>query len=105
MLTEGQLLRLQRLVIGGDTRFLRLGRRVDGGFVGGRDRDTNAPLPDHISAGPDDLAALTNDEVSAIETIYADLGLAEFWPYFFARNSAQYASRLPISRSNPRSFG
>lgn len=58
VLTEDQLLRLQRLVIGGDTRFVRLGRRVEGGFVGGRDRDTNAPLPDHISARPDDLAAL-----------------------------------------------
>jgi Fic/DOC family len=57
-LSEDLLLRLQRLVIGRDTRFLRLGWRVQGGFVGTRDRDTNAPLPDHLSARPDDLADL-----------------------------------------------
>lgn len=57
-LTEDQLLRLQRLVIGRDTRFLHLGWRVQGGFVGSRDRDTNAPLPDHISAKHEDLPAL-----------------------------------------------
>jgi hypothetical protein len=52
------LLRLQRLVIGEDTRFLRLGWRSQGGFVGARDRDTHAPLPDHVSARPKDLGAL-----------------------------------------------
>jgi Fic/DOC family len=57
-LTEDRLLRLQRLVIGRDTRFQHLGWRVQGGFVGSRDRDTNAPLPDHVSARPVDLAAL-----------------------------------------------
>jgi hypothetical protein len=57
-LTEDALLRLQRLVIGRDTRFLHMGWRTHGGFVGSRDRETNAPLPDHVSARPDDLAAL-----------------------------------------------
>jgi hypothetical protein len=57
-LTEDALLRLQRLVIGRDTRFLHLGWRTQGGFVGARDRETNAPLPDHVSARADDLAAL-----------------------------------------------
>ena len=57
-LTEDQMLRLQRLVIGRDTRFQHLGWRDQGGFVGSRDRDTNAPLPDHVSARPGDLAAL-----------------------------------------------
>jgi hypothetical protein len=56
-LTEDQLLRLQRLVIG-DTRFTHMGWRETGGFVGGRDRDTNAPLPEHISARPNDLGGL-----------------------------------------------
>lgn len=51
------LLRLQRLVIG-EARFTRLGWRTEGGFVGGRDRETNAPLPDHISAQPDDIDPL-----------------------------------------------
>jgi hypothetical protein len=57
-LSEDALLRLQRLVIGRDTRFLRMGWRTQGGFVGARDRETNAPLPDHLSARPDDLAGL-----------------------------------------------
>ena len=52
-----ELLRLQRIVIG-DARFVRLGLRDRGGFVGEHDRDTRAPLPDHISARPEDLASL-----------------------------------------------
>lgn len=56
-LTGDQLLRLQRLVID-DPRFTRMGWRREGGFVGGRDRRTNAPLPDHISARAQDLPRL-----------------------------------------------
>ena len=52
-----ELLRLQRLVIG-DDRFVRLGLRAAGGFVGDHDRDTGAPLPDHISARHEDLPSL-----------------------------------------------
>lgn len=51
------LLRLQRIVIG-DERFVRLGLRIEGGFVGEHDRDSGAPLPDHISARHEDLSAL-----------------------------------------------
>jgi hypothetical protein len=57
-LSEDALLRLQRLVIGRDTRFVRMGWRTQGGFVGARDRETNAPLPDHVSAKSDDLTSL-----------------------------------------------
>jgi hypothetical protein len=52
-----ELLRLQRIVIG-DERFVRLGLRKEGGFVGEHDRDSQAPIPDHISARPDDLDSL-----------------------------------------------
>jgi Fic family protein len=52
-----ELLRLQRLVIG-DARFVRLGLRHEGGFVGEHDRDTGMPLPDHISARDEDLPSL-----------------------------------------------
>jgi len=48
---------LQRTVIG-DARFVRLGLREAGGFVGEHDRDSRAPIPDHISASPGDLASL-----------------------------------------------
>lgn len=49
--------RLQRIVIG-DERFVRLGLREEGGFVGVHDRDTQMPIPDHISARAEDLRPL-----------------------------------------------
>jgi Fic/DOC family len=52
-----ELLRLQRIVLG-DTRFVRPGLREEGGFVGEHDRDSRMPLPDHISARPEDLPSL-----------------------------------------------
>ncbi|MDN5851042.1 MAG: Fic family protein, partial [Nitrococcus sp.] len=58
-----ELLRLQRIVIG-DTRFVKLGLREDGGFVGERDRHTRMPLPDHISARPEDLPSLIDGLVA-----------------------------------------
>jgi hypothetical protein len=54
-----ELLRLQAIVIG-DARFVRLGLRNEGGFVGEHDRNTRMPLPDHISARPEDLHSLVN---------------------------------------------
>jgi Fic/DOC family protein len=52
-----ELLRLQRIVIG-DARFVHLGLRREGGFVGEHDRHSGAPLPDHVNARPEDLASL-----------------------------------------------
>jgi hypothetical protein len=54
-----ELLRLQAIVIG-DARFVKLGLREEGGFVGEYDRETRFPIPDHISARPDDLRSLIN---------------------------------------------
>jgi hypothetical protein len=58
-----ELLRLQRIVIE-DARFVRLGLRTEGGFVGEHDRDTRIPLPDHISARPEDLPSLVEGMVA-----------------------------------------
>lgn len=58
-----ELLRLQKIVIG-DARFVRLGFRDEGGFIGEHDRETRLPLPDHISAKPEDLAALIEGMVA-----------------------------------------
>lgn len=58
-----ELLRLQRIVIG-DDRFLKLGLRTEGGFVGEHDRDSRMPLPDHISARPEDLSSLIEGMVA-----------------------------------------
>ncbi|MBI4545236.1 MAG: Fic family protein [Gemmatimonadetes bacterium] len=52
-----ELERLQRVVIG-DARFVHLGLRSEGGFIGDHDRHTGQPIPVHISAKPDDLRSL-----------------------------------------------
>lgn len=56
-LDREELLRLQQIVIG-DDRFVQLGIRNQGGFIGQRDRQTQLPLPEHISAAPEDLPSL-----------------------------------------------
>jgi Fic family protein len=69
-LNKDELLRLQAIVIG-DTRFTQLGWREEGGFIGERDRRTQAPLPDHISARWDDLPSLI-DGLLETERLYKD---------------------------------
>ena len=54
---QDELIRLQSILIG-DARFVRLGLRSEGGFVGRHDYDLRMPVPDHISARPDDLSDL-----------------------------------------------
>ena len=56
-LSRAALERLQRVVIG-DTRFVHLGLRVEGGFVGDHDRRSGEPIPQHISARAEDLLKL-----------------------------------------------
>jgi hypothetical protein len=58
-----ELLRLQRIVIE-DRRFVPMGLRNEGGFVGEHERDTGAPLPNHISARHDDLGSLIDGLVA-----------------------------------------
>lgn len=62
-LDADELLRLQRIVIG-DDRFVTLGFRLEDGFVGEHDRETRLPLPDHISARPEDLQSLTEGMIA-----------------------------------------
>jgi hypothetical protein len=52
-----ELERLQRLVIG-DARFVKLGVRDHGGFIGTHDRETQEPVPEHVSAPPEALGDL-----------------------------------------------
>ena len=67
-----ELNRLQRLVIG-DDRFVHLGLRDEGGFVGERDRDSQHPIPDHISAKPEDLSELVDGLISFERTAVPEL--------------------------------
>ncbi|MDP2365124.1 MAG: Fic family protein, partial [Ignavibacteria bacterium] len=56
-LSKDELLRLQQIVIE-DTRFVKMGFRNVGGFVGAHDRYTGEPIPDHVSARGQDLEIL-----------------------------------------------
>ena len=56
-LSIAELNRLQQLVIEND-RFVKMGIRSEHGFIGDRDRATQEPIPDHISAKYDDLEQL-----------------------------------------------
>lgn len=58
-LSIGELIRLQQTVIE-NTRFIEMGFRRKGGFVGEHDRTTGEPLPEHISAKWQDLESLVN---------------------------------------------
>jgi len=48
-LTKDELLRLQHIVIG-DSRFVKIGYRTEGGFIGEHDLKTGEPILEHISA-------------------------------------------------------
>jgi Fic family protein len=56
-LSKEEILRLQQIVIEND-RFIEMGLRIKGGFIGGHDRITGEPIPDHISARWEDLDRL-----------------------------------------------
>lgn len=58
-LSKEEFYRLQQLVIE-NPRFIELGYRKKGGFVGEHDRITGEPIPDHISAKWDDVEELMN---------------------------------------------
>jgi hypothetical protein len=56
-LSISELERLQQIVIEND-RFIEMGLRSLGGFVGEHDRSTGEPIPEHISAKPQDIEQL-----------------------------------------------
>lgn len=56
-LSKDELLRLQQIVIE-NSRFVEMGYRKKGGFVGQHDRTTGEPIPEHISARWQDLNTL-----------------------------------------------
>ncbi len=67
-LTKEELLRLQQIVIE-NSRFLKMGFRDEGGFVGQHDRQTGEPIPDHISARHQDIDQLINGLLESCEKI------------------------------------
>jgi hypothetical protein len=67
-LNIAELNRLQQLVIE-NARFLKMGIRNEQGFVGDRDRLTQEPIPDHISAKFEDLEDLMEGLIATQKTL------------------------------------
>ena len=67
-LSEEELIRLQQIVIEND-KFVEMGFRTKGGFVGIHDRSTGEPLPDHISARWEDIDLLITGLLEANELL------------------------------------
>ncbi len=62
-LSAEEFLRLQQLVIENE-RFITMGFRDQGGFVGEHDRSTGEPIPTHVSARKEDVARLIDGLIS-----------------------------------------
>lgn len=63
-----ELIRLQQLVIE-NTRFVEMGFRNKGGFVGEHDRVSGEPIPDHISAKWEDVEQLVTGLINTNEVL------------------------------------
>ena len=55
-----------------DSRFIEPGLRKEGGFVGQHDRVSGTPMPDHISARPEDLETLMSGLIDTYELLRKD---------------------------------
>jgi len=67
-LSEEELNRLQQIVIE-NGRFIEMGFRKKGGFVGEHDRVTGEPIPEHISARWQDIEQLINGLLKTNEVL------------------------------------
>ncbi len=70
-LSIDELLRLQQIVID-NSRFIHMGLRNEGGFIGEHDRTTGEPIPDHISARWQDLEILLEGIIEADRLLETD---------------------------------
>ncbi len=70
-LTKEELIRLQQVVIE-NSRFVEMGFRKKGGFVGEHDRSTGEPIPDHISAQWQDIERLITGLIKTNELLLND---------------------------------
>jgi hypothetical protein len=67
-LSIAELIRLQQIVIE-NSRFIAMGLRKKGGFVGEHDRATGEPIPDHISAKEEDVEQLLKGLIATNEAL------------------------------------
>ena len=67
-INKDELLRLQQIVIE-DSRFVKMGYRSEGGFVGMHDRITSEPIPEHISARWQDIEILMSGLIESAKKL------------------------------------
>ena len=67
-LSKDELLKLQQIVIE-DSRFVKMGYRTEGGFIGAHDRNTGEPIPEHISARWQDVESLLNGLIATAKKL------------------------------------
>lgn len=67
-LSKEEILRLQQMVIEND-RFIEMGFRKKGGFIGEHDRLSGEPIPDHVSANWQDLDQLIDGLLNTNEKL------------------------------------
>ncbi len=67
-LTKEELIRLQKIVIE-NPRFVSMGFREKGGFVGEHDRLSGEPIPEHISARHQDIDSLIDGLIKTSELL------------------------------------
>jgi Fic family protein len=79
VLDKEELLRLQQIVIE-NSRFLEMGFRKEGGFVGEHERTTGEPIPEHISAKNEDIEKL----IDGLIATYQKLKESDFDPVLAA---------------------
>ncbi len=70
-LDKEELLRLQQIVIE-NSRFLEMGFRKEGGFVGEHERITGEPIPEHISAKKEDIEKLIDGLIATYKKLEED---------------------------------
>lgn len=70
-LSHDELARLQKLVIE-NSRFIKMGYRTKGGFIGDRDKDSFSPIPDHISTKAEDIEPLMNGLIETSKMLLSD---------------------------------
>jgi hypothetical protein len=67
-LSIAELIRLQQIVIE-NSRFIAMGFRKKGGFIGAHDRATGEPIPEHISAKEEDVEQLLKGLIATNEAL------------------------------------
>ncbi|MFC1595931.1 Fic family protein [Candidatus Margulisiibacteriota bacterium] len=67
-LSHQEFQRLQKIVIS-DDRFVKMGYRKEGGFIGTHTRSTRMPMPDHISARWEDVQNIMDGMIDAYKLL------------------------------------